>query len=230
MVRRDTHERLTAVAEASTEVFGRLGYRGTRMADVAAAAGMSAGSIFNYVESKEALFHLVFAYGFSQLGDPVLLPLPTPAPGETVALISESVRAIRAPRLQAALADSNPSEVATELRRIVEERYSIVERHWPLFAVIERCAVEMPDLEEFYFQRTRSAFFAGLARYLEARGSAGVLRPMPDAAVTARIISETIAWFAWKRHQGRDALLFDDELTRRTVVEFVCAALLEPPL
>ena len=68
---------MTAVAQAATTVFGRLGYRGTRMAEVAAEAGMASGSIFTYVESKEALFHLVFAFGFGQY-DEVLPPLPLP--------------------------------------------------------------------------------------------------------------------------------------------------------
>lgn len=43
---------------------------------------MSAGSLFTYVESKEALFHLVFLYGLGQLPEPpAVLPLGTPGPG-----------------------------------------------------------------------------------------------------------------------------------------------------
>lgn len=39
-------ERLAAIAAAAIEVFGRLGYRGTRTAEVAAKAGISTGSLF----------------------------------------------------------------------------------------------------------------------------------------------------------------------------------------
>ena len=65
------------------------------MAEVAAEAGMSSGSVFTYVTSKEALFHLVFAYGFGHF-DEVLpsLPLATPAPGETFGLIEQGVRKV----------------------------------------------------------------------------------------------------------------------------------------
>jgi AcrR family transcriptional regulator len=49
MSRLPASERLAAIAAAATEDFGRLGYRGTRTAEVAARAGMSAGSLFTYV-------------------------------------------------------------------------------------------------------------------------------------------------------------------------------------
>jgi hypothetical protein len=81
-----SRERLAAIAAAAIEVFGRLGYRGTRTAEVAAKAGMSTGSLFTYVESKEALFHLVFLYCLRLLPDSPELPLRTPEPGATVAL------------------------------------------------------------------------------------------------------------------------------------------------
>jgi AcrR family transcriptional regulator len=229
MPRIPPRERLTALAEAATKVFGRLGYRGTRMADVAAEAGMSSGSVFTYVESKEALFHLVFAHGFGHLdGALPALPLTTPAPGETVGLIEQSLRSLPVPKLRAVLDTADPPDVGVELRGIVEERYTMFESLWPVLTVIERCAVDVPELEEFYFQRARIGFFGRLAHYLEERASHGYLRTTPDAAVTARIVSESIAWFAWHRHQGRDALLYDDDIVRRSVVEYICAALVEP--
>src|SRR5690349_8680723 len=90
--------RLESLAAAATLVFGRLGYRGARVADVAAEAGMSSGSVFNYVESKEALFHLVFARAFDTFAKTVSqIPMPTPLPGETAALIERHLRAIPAP-------------------------------------------------------------------------------------------------------------------------------------
>lgn len=228
MARSPAPGRLAALAEAATESFGRLGFKATRTAAVAAAAGMSSGSLFTYVESKEALFHLVFLHGFGVLGDsgPPALPVPTPAPGETLALIQQQLRAIPVPRMRAALAEYRPADVRAELQAIVEERYGMVAALWPLLAVIERCAVELPELEAFYYQRVRVAYFDRLTRYLEGRAAAGLLRAMPDAAVAARLVTEIVAWFAWKRRQGRDAQLYDDEAVCRTVVAFVSAALL----
>jgi AcrR family transcriptional regulator len=232
MARVPATERLDALAGAATRVFGRLGYRGTKMAEVASEAGMSSGSVFTYVETKEALFHLVFAHGFGvlELRSPEAgypdLPRPTPGPGETTAMIEAQLRAIPIPNLRTALAQEHPDDIAAELRGIVEERYMIQEHYWPVLAVIERCAVEMPELEEFYYGRTRVGYFGRLATYVDRRTTAGYFRPMPDTAVAARVVSETISWFAWHRREGRDAHLYDDDAVHSTVVEFICAALL----
>ncbi|HXZ61365.1 MAG TPA: helix-turn-helix domain-containing protein [Acidimicrobiales bacterium] len=227
MVRLPPVDRLRAVAEAATRVFGRQGYRGTRTADVAAAAGMSSGSLFTYVESKEALFYLVFAHGFGLFADGIPpLPLATPEPGATVELIAQKLRRAPAPRLRAALGEARPGDVRAELVAIVEERYDLITDLWPLLAVIERCAVDLPQLDALYFGRVRRANFDQLARYLEMRSGEGLIRQVDEPEITARIIVETVSWFSWKRHGDRDAAMYDEEATRRTVTEFVCTSLL----
>ena len=226
MPRLPPSQRLWEVAEAATKEFGRLGYRGTKTAEVAAKAGMSTGSLFTYVESKEALFHLVFLHGFEltsqQLPD---LPVATPGPGETLKVIEAGLGQVQMPRIRAALAEESPDDVALELREIVEERYDLIARYWPLLAVIERCAVEIPELEEAWFGLARAGSFEELGTYLDRRMAHGLLRRMPDAEVAARVVTESLSWFAWHRREGRDSTLYDDGAVRRTVVEFICAAL-----
>jgi len=230
MPRTTPPERLTEVAQAATRVFGRLGYRRTHMADVATQAGLSSGAVYSYVESKEALFHLVFAHAFGQFADGVpSLPLVTPAFAETLELIGQGLRkAAATPRLRAALDQADPGDVQAELTAIFEERYDMIERMWPVLAVIERCAVDLPDLEALYYQRGRRGHLAQLTKYLEQRAASGHLRTMLDATVAARIVTETIVWFAWHRREDRDAALYDDERARRTVIQFVCCALIGP--
>jgi len=226
MPRLTASERLLKVATVATEDFGRLGYRGTKTADVAARAGMSTGALFTYVESKEALFHLVFLHWFGISAEcPLVLPVATPGPGETLAVIEAGLRQVRMPRIQAALAEDEPTDVAQELQEIVAERYALIEHFWPLLAVIERCAAEMPELEAAWFDLARAGSFEQLGSYLERRMTAGLLRPMPNAEVAARIVTESLAWFGWHRHEGRDSTSYEDETVRRTVVEFICAAL-----
>jgi AcrR family transcriptional regulator len=187
---------------------------------------MSAGSLFTYVESKEALFHLVFLYGLGQLpAAPAVLPLGTPGPGETVALIGRALRELAVPRLRAALAGREPADVAQELREIIEEFYDLTERYWPLLAVVERCSVELPELDALWFGGARADIHAELGQYLQRRTASGRLRPMPDAMVAARVVTESVAWFAWHRREDRDSARYDDQIARRTVVEFACAAL-----
>ncbi len=227
MPRKSTGDRLWEIATAATEEFGRLGYRGTKTADVASKAGISTGSLFTYVESKEALFHLVFLHWFEMPSERIpALPVATPSPGETLAVIEAGLREVQMPRIRAALDEEKPADVAEELREIVEERYALLDHYWPLIAVIERCAVEMPELEAAWFNLVRAGSFEELGSYLERRMAQDLLRPMPDAEVAARVVTESLSWFAWHRRDGRDSTLYDDDAVRRTVVEFICAALI----
>jgi hypothetical protein len=149
----------------------------------------------------------------------------TPGEGETLGVIEAGLRHIEMPRIRAALVDDEPADVAEELREIIEERYALLEHYWPLLAVIERCAVEMPALEAAWFGLARAGTYEELDRYLERRMAAGLLRPLTDSKVAARLVTESLSWFAWHRREGRDANLYDDAAGKRTVVEFICAAL-----
>ena len=140
---------------------------------------MSTGSLFTYVESKEALFHLVFLHWFDMFSERLpVLPVATPGPGETLAVIEAGLRHVQMPRIRAALVEEAPADVAEELREIVVERYALIERYWPLLRVIERCAVEMPGLEAAWFGLARAGTYAELGSYLKRRMEAGLLRPM----------------------------------------------------
>lgn len=198
------------------------------MAEVAAAAGLSTGAVYTYVESKEALLHLVLATGLgfpaADLGD---LPLSAPDIAVTVEMVGRGLtRQGTTPLLKAAVAADTPQDVRTELAAVVAEQYSTVERLRGVLSVIEACAADLPPLEALYFGRRRRGRIDLLRNYLQRRAASGYLRSLPDMAVAAQIVTETVAWFAWKRHESRDASRFDDNITRATVVEFVCNALL----
>jgi AcrR family transcriptional regulator len=223
-------DRLSEIAVAATRIFGRLGYRRTQMAGVAAEAGLSTGAIYTYVESKEALFHLVFAVGFGELGDQLPgLPIATPPFDETIRLISKGLRRFAAtPRLREALDEQAPIDVRAELTAVIEERYATIDLVWPLLAVIERSAVDLPELETLYFQRGRRGQLAQLTRYIEQRTRTGHFQTMTDPSVAARVIVETVTWFAWHRRDDRDAGEYDDQRARTTIVELLCNAFIGP--
>jgi AcrR family transcriptional regulator len=52
-------ERRAALVQAAVEVFFRRGYHACRVADVAEAAGISQGTVYNYVKSKEDLLQMI---------------------------------------------------------------------------------------------------------------------------------------------------------------------------
>ncbi|HEY8378829.1 MAG TPA: TetR/AcrR family transcriptional regulator [Nannocystis sp.] len=48
-----------AILDAATRVFGRLGFQDAKMADIAAEAGVAAGTVYNYFKNKEEVFRSI---------------------------------------------------------------------------------------------------------------------------------------------------------------------------
>src|SRR5437660_764168 len=105
MARTRPADRLSTIVDAAIEVFTAKGYRRTQMSDVAQAAGVSQGTLYNYVESKEALFFLLIDRGLggARLPDSSELPIRTPTQEAIVARMRERLRiSMRLPELQRA--------------------------------------------------------------------------------------------------------------------------------
>ncbi|HSS10618.1 MAG TPA: helix-turn-helix domain-containing protein [Acidimicrobiales bacterium] len=226
MRRLPPEQRLPEVAAAAMKVFRTNGYRRTLMADVAAELKLSPGALYTYVESKEALFYLVFAHAFGTFGEGAPpLPLATPRPGETVELIRAGLtRENTVDRLRAALARDHVDDVRAEVIGIIEERYDMIERVWPLLALVERSAPDLPDLAEQYYSRGRRRLHDLLVRYIEKRIAGGYFRPVPDAVTAGRYVIESVTWFAWHRREDPDASTISDAAARETVIDLLTAA------
>ena len=232
MPRHRPADRLDELARAAISVFGRVGFSKALMTDVAAEMGVSAGLLYTYVESKEALFHFALSRA---VDDPpadgaVTLPMPTPGPGATADLIAALLRARMAqPRLRAALAADRAVDIRAELEGIVRENYEVVHRCRRLLTMIDRSAFDVPELREQFFVKGRRPLVERLADYLSSRIEAGQLRPVADATVTARFILETVAWFANHRYGDVDGAAIDDAVAEGTVVDMLVTALVGSP-
>jgi AcrR family transcriptional regulator len=219
--------RLEQLMAAALEVFRTKGFRRAQVADVARAMGVSQGTIYNYVESKEALLYLLLdrALGGGPL-DGAELPVPTPSREVLAERLRERlVEHGQLPRLRAALGRPSVPDAAGELEGIVREIFGRTAAIWPWMAVLERSAVDVPEIAELYFQGARRQLIADLTRYLELRMAAGQLRAVPDPATTARLVLEVIAWFAWHRHEDPDSSSITDVSAEESVVDFICGSL-----
>ena len=106
MARSTPPDRFDALIRAATAVFLRQGYRRTQMADVAEELGVAKGTLYLYVESKEALFEqaLLHADRAEPIPLPRTLPIPTPRPGGTLRKVKQRMlRETALPALAAAL-------------------------------------------------------------------------------------------------------------------------------
>src|SRR5262245_48357339 len=107
MARTIPEDRLEQLVDCATRVFVAQGYARTQMADVAATLGVAKGTLYLYVESKEALFDLVVRLADAERPFRHRPPLPvrTPRPGATVKYVRERLAEGRVlATLEAALA------------------------------------------------------------------------------------------------------------------------------
>jgi AcrR family transcriptional regulator len=199
-------ERFTQLIDVATRTFVTRGYRLTQMADIAEGLGVAKGTVYLYVESKEALFSAALRYADRPADAPAPseLPLATPAPGSTMAYIQERLMA-EAQRLELATAlgkSRRPPDVRAELDGIVRDLYRRMARNRRALKLVDRCAVDHPELEAVWFEQGRWSQVALITAYLERRISQGLLRPVVSVPIAARMVLETIA--TWTIHMPWD--------------------------
>src|SRR5882724_8644929 len=193
MARKTPPDRLPQLIACATTVFIEQGYRRTQMADIAAALGVAKGTLYLYVESKDALFDLVLrcadaAQPFAQLPP---LPLPTPQPGATLQYVRERLAANQTlPVLAAALTRQRVTEARAELAAIVGELYDTLARNRQGITLLDRSARDHPELAALWFEGARGGVMAMLTGYLESRSRRKLLRSLPDSAGAARLLLE----------------------------------------
>src|SRR5690554_6678250 len=118
MARRKPSDKTEAIAEAAIACFTDLGIHRTQMADVAKAASVSVGTLYLYVASKEALFHLAILKVCARPLEDFALPLADPGMEETAAIFAARVNEVRHwPSLDEAVAAATTPDTET-LRQI----------------------------------------------------------------------------------------------------------------
>jgi AcrR family transcriptional regulator len=228
MARTIPPDRLAQLVQCATAVFIEQGYQRTQMADIAAALGVAKGTLYLYVEGKDALFDLVLRCAdverpFARLPS---LPLPAPKPGETLQYVRERLAANQAlPALAGALTRQRVTDARAELTVIVRELYDTLARNRHGITLLDRSARDHPELAALWFEGARGGVMAMLTQYLENRMRRKLVRPAPDVAVAARLLLETLVFWAVHRHWDPHPQPVDDAVARETVIQFIVNAL-----
>ena len=226
MVRTRAPGRSDAIAEAAIRLFMRRGYASTRVEMIAEEAGVAPGTLYLYAEGKDALFDLALHTAFLA---PRQLPDAAPYRLESRSSIIESAWRLvqeraRFPRLERAAALPPIADARQEFADVVTEFYDWLARYWRGIRIIEKCALEWPELSTFFYRELRRGGLDLLERYLAGRARENRLRAMPDDAIAARIVLETVSFFAMHRHTAPDSDRLDDAATRETVLAVLTAA------
>ena len=230
MPRSIPEDRFQELVEAATAVFLEQGYRRTQIADVAARMGLSKGSVYTYVESKEALFDCVlrFADRSERIDLPDTLPVATPRPDATLEIVKRRLAEEGTlPALTAALSRARVVDARSELETVLGELYDALARHRTVIKLLDRCAADYPELAKVWYGAGREGALSLLSRYLDERARRGRLRRFENSAVAARIVLETLVFWAVHRHWDPSPQEVDEASAKRAALAFLTSALVK---
>lgn len=193
MPRRRAPLRFDQLVDAATDVFIREGFARARMERIAREAHSATGTVYLYVEGKEALFDLALRRA---LEDPTALVVPTPAPQASRDDVLDRFQgclqaACHLPQLW--LASEHPDDFpsATGLDAILRELWQWLARYRRAILMVRASASDWPGLAQRLDREFHQETVRRLAAYLERRSGLGLARPM--ASATARFILVTLA-------------------------------------
>jgi AcrR family transcriptional regulator len=240
-VKRSARVRFPEVIAAAVRVFARDGYRSAHMSDVAREAGLSEAAIYRYVGSKEGLFvlairHALLLEPLPGTDDPAgAFPLKTPPLAEMIRQAREFVaaevpfgslaEAMRVTEPAGPADQAGPADPAAEFESIVRELFSLEEQTRQAADMIENSARELPELAELLNVGLRAPILTALTAYLDSRARTGKLRSTPDTAATARLVLETLTWFARHRHSDPYGAAIPARVAEETAVDALLHAL-----
>mgnify|MGYP005835788097 FL=1 len=182
-----------AIIEAAATVFRRKGYHGATMAEIAAAVGLTAGSLYHHFPSKQDLLVAVLATGLER--------------------ITRDVRAV---------VQTSSDSAADTLRRIaaVHIRSQIDNANIAAAVIFEgRALLDVPDVRE-QFVAQRDELEALYRQVIEAGIAAGEFRPV-DVGIFVKALFGALNWVSvWYRPGGR---LSGEEIAREIADTFLAA-------
>jgi AcrR family transcriptional regulator len=230
MARRIPEQRFGDLVRTATDVFIAQGYRRTQMADVAAALGVAKGTLYGYVESKEALFDLCLRHADrpDSIEQPADLPVRTPKRGDLLRLLRRRVDTEGGlPVLTDALDRDRAPDIRVELEGIFRELYTAMDGHHRGIKLVDRCALDHPELAAEWQKQGREDLRDLFVEYLESRIRARQLRPLADVPLAARLLIETITTWAVHIKWDRFPQQFDEKAAQDNVIAFLVRGLLK---
>ncbi|HYC56120.1 MAG TPA: helix-turn-helix domain-containing protein [Candidatus Binatia bacterium] len=230
MARTMPENRIEDLVDCATRVFIERGYARTQMADVAMTLGVAKGTLYLYVESKEALFDLVARYADAPRPfDPApTLPVATPPPGATLDFVRNRLLQQQVPRaLAAALDRRRVNDARAEIEAIARELYQALAENRRSLKLIDRSAPDLPELAAIWYVGARGGLITLLERYIADRTRRSLFTRMPDPTVTARLMIETLVFWAVHRHWDAHPQAVDEDVARDTVVQFIVEAIVK---
>ncbi len=164
--RRRAADRPDEVLDAAVHLFMERGFAATRVDDIAAAAGISKGAVYQYFNTKQAIFEALVRRAVGPLVDEAVTA-SAERPGDPAKVIERLARAV-ATRLK------DPTRAAI-----------------PLLVIAE--ATSFPELAEFYRKEVVERAVAAFSSLFEEGVARGQLRALPGPVAMRCVMGPIIA-------------------------------------
>ena len=199
-------DRWAKLLDAAASAFVEHGFHRTQMDDVAERLGVSKGTIYRSVDSKDALFAAVVARADHPDAAPTTaLPGTLDLGAVATSLNGELRAAIAELELTTIVSESrqlrSAASIADEIERVTVSLYRVMHARRTAIMVLDRCAGELPELADIWFGEGRYALVDLWSAYLELR--ARTIATDVDRAILARTIVEVITIWAVKMSWDR---------------------------
>lgn len=207
---------LTEIADAAVSYITRHGFKQTQMAGLARQIGVSAGTLYTYVDSKEALLGLAAAFLIHEESLPDM-PLPVKAiPTATLATQFVELAEERGqwPVLKKAIAEADTRP--TTLQAIGRELFQLVSTYHRSVLFLDRLANELEEFAPVHMDRVRGGFIGDVVTLLQ---TAGAPHDPFALGIIARAANEGISWSAMHRHHEGLAKQPTGDLTEDEICE-----------
>lgn len=201
MPRTTPADRSAKLLDAAAATFVAHGYARTQMDDIAERLGVSKGTIYRAVDSKEILFAAVIAWA----DIPDDMPADGLASTHNLAAVASAVAAelsdaVAGLELAAIVADRkrlrSPNTVGDEIERVTIGLHQVMQSRRTAIMVLDRCGAEIPDLAAVWFGDGRYALVDLWRDYLSLRSAH--LTDDVDPAILSRTIVEIVTTWAVK--------------------------------
>jgi AcrR family transcriptional regulator len=193
--------RAAKVVEVAAAVFVESGYRRAQMDDVADRLGVSKGTLYRSVTSKDALLAAVLTYGDRpddlDVGHVIEIASLSEVAERLAADLASGVASLelaRVARGEVPIASSR-ARLAPQIERLALELFDTMSGHRVMIRVLDRCATEVPELSG-WFDAGRYTVVDLWETYLER--VAEHVDGAADRAMLARTIVELVALWAVK--------------------------------
>jgi AcrR family transcriptional regulator len=180
--------RRNQILMGAAQVFAQKGYHKATTREIAQAAGVAEGTIYNYFGNKrELLLAMIELLATQSLKDIIFYQPP-----------ADPIKLLGTQSLKDTITHQPPVDPKEFIKLILWDRYHLVQERGHLIAPIMAEMFSDPELREEVYRKIAMPLASHLEHYIQTHIDSGLFRPVNPMVVTRAFIGAIIINFAMK--------------------------------